>query len=179
MYSSSATGAIAVAGSGSGDALAGAEQSTAAWAVGTRARPSAAASAKRCMGCIQEGVDAASLTAPQRLSSATFNEYGNLLDLLLISRIRTDWMREKALLHQRGHFLKRTANLLTLGGRCVERWTTPRLSANVPRRRPAAATSSFISPTSAARPIVPSQLALRRRARFYVGLQHAQPRSDR
>jgi hypothetical protein len=40
------------------------------------------------MGCIQKGVDAASLTAPQRLSSATFNEYGNLLELLSIFGIQ-------------------------------------------------------------------------------------------
>jgi len=47
------------------------------------------------MGCIQEGVDAASLTAPQRLSSATFNEYGNLLDLLLISLFLADRRQKK------------------------------------------------------------------------------------
>jgi len=47
------------------------------------------------MGCIQEGVDAASLTAPQRLSSATFNEYGNLLDLLLISGFRDNQDKKK------------------------------------------------------------------------------------
>jgi hypothetical protein len=54
MYSSSATGATAVAGNGSGEALVLTEQSTAAWAAGTRASARKAADAERSMKGIQE-----------------------------------------------------------------------------------------------------------------------------